>query len=287
MPPDAIEDCARGACVLTSHVPCLACRYDLYGLQRIGACPECGLAVADTLDASRHDPAWLAGVRSGVQALIVAHYILLGSALCLPFLPLGACFYVLLQLGAAVELAQPNPRLILEHRERSRAAQLIGTGMIGYGATVIAAVASFKAAAVILFAALVCHLVGAVWMWRLFVTNMGLNLSPAAARLGKWTAMLIAVAGGVIVATAGISLLLSDGSLWSLPWRADSWVMLVGGSLAIVHALGLVALHAGSRAVRAAQDRVRAGTLASRADPAVKEVDGSGGVARPLERTSR
>lgn len=253
---DPLLDAAGERPVLTEHVPCLACRYDLHGLKIDGACPECGLAVADTLDANRHDPAWLAGVRSGVQALMVGHYILLGSALCLPFLPLGACFYVLLQLGAAVELAQPSPRLSMEHRDPSRAAQLIGTGMIGYGTTVIAAVVSFELAAVILLCAMLCHLLGAVWLWRLFVADMRLNVSPTAARLGQWTAALLAGAGGLIIATAGVLIFVINPSSWPGPPWANTVILLLGGGLAVAHIIGLAALHIASRAARTALDRV-------------------------------
>lgn len=49
-------------------VPCAQCRYNLRGLPENRNCPECGLAVASSLDPSRlmySDAAWLAKIHSG------------------------------------------------------------------------------------------------------------------------------------------------------------------------------------------------------------------------------
>src|SRR5262245_32112317 len=63
----------------TGHIdvdmPCVACNYNLRGLDLDGACPECGLAIERSIhgDLLRFaDPAWVRTIASGANWIVVS-----------------------------------------------------------------------------------------------------------------------------------------------------------------------------------------------------------------------
>ena len=75
---------------VTSPLPCMRCRYELLGLPLMGACPECGLAVASSLAASmehsqraltdlRHPQRVAAAVVGGAVAVLACVALQMGA----------------------------------------------------------------------------------------------------------------------------------------------------------------------------------------------------------------
>lgn len=67
---------ADGRAVVARHYPCIECGYDVFNASATGNCPECGTAIAISLDAV------LRGWRASDRLVFGAIFCSAGSALC-------------------------------------------------------------------------------------------------------------------------------------------------------------------------------------------------------------
>ena len=87
---------------LPTDVPCVRCFYNLRGLMPSGACPECGLSIASSLDPSRlvfADPRWRHDLARAIDLLYRA---LPTLPLVLMLLPVAFWPYLWTGRGAGV-----------------------------------------------------------------------------------------------------------------------------------------------------------------------------------------
>lgn len=266
-PADAVPEPAAPGAALSDHLPCASCAYDLHGLRPCGLCPECGWPIEKTLEAGGLDYRWLVEIHSGVQALLVAHYVLLGSvALCF-LLPVGLCIHGILLLGGAVELGTPHPEAPPSDTRSRRPAQILGGGMMtGILGAILLLGAPFLGAAIIVLGVGAMG-VGNAMLWRHFAGLMLQRFSPAAGHSGR----ALAWAHGLIVATLALA---AGLALWPDPNFAGSgaapalamFAVLLWGICAIA---ALITLHTASKALRQAMGDSR--PLEPAAEPRVVE----------------
>lgn len=236
--------------VLTEHLPCASCAYDLHGLKPSGLCPECGWPIEKTLEAGGLDCKWLVGIHSGVQALLVAHYMLLGSAVLCFLLPMGICFFIILMLGGAVELGTPHPKAPLTDTRCRRPARVIGAGMIAAMLGVILLPGLFEIGAVLIGLGAAAMWTGVVLLWRHFAALMLHRFSAAAGRRGQ----ALAWAHGIIALLAAIA---AGLSFWPAPnpagTGAGTTLAMLAALLGVIAAIGaIITLHSASSALRQA-----------------------------------
>ncbi len=84
---------------IDQDIICIGCGYNLHGLDRGGQCPECGMAVAESVrgdNLAHANPKWLADVRSGLTYLYAS---------CLITVAVAAVFFILLFAASLLENA--------------------------------------------------------------------------------------------------------------------------------------------------------------------------------------
>lgn len=254
--------------IVDAHLNCADCGYDLHGLSRKGKCPECGLDVSATIERLRHDKAWLVSARAGVLALIFAYSVLITTIILLPFLPLGLCFFIFLQLGASVEL---EPRIAAsETRLMHFPARIIGTAMVCYVIALLLLFASTELAIGMLVLAILIHLAGAVSTWSAFIRRVGPILPPESLRLARGTLLLHYVSAGAgAVVVVSLPLLELLGTPATADWIAGVGILLAGLLMLLTVFIALFPLQ---RANVILHDAVRTGAAdhrGSSVEPAV------------------
>lgn len=240
------DDDGQGNAIMAEHITCAHCGYDLHGLRNDGHCPECGRSIALTLETLRHSRGWLVALSSGAQAMLVAHYVLLISMVLFPLLPLGLCFYILLMLGAAIELGSPgssgrysNPRDRIPGRRIGAgmlaavvSLMLLGTPWIAFGIMVLGFLAMAS---------------GIVYLWLVYARILRRGLSLRAAALSSLLVWMHIAAATLSTLDLILILLKNNGA------PIAALVGLVGVLTAIIWfatvITALVALHIGQSAV--------------------------------------
>ena len=236
--------------MLSEHLPCASCAYDLHGLKPAGLCPECGWPIEKTLEAGGLDYKWLVAIHSGVQALLAAHYLLLGSTVLCFLLPVGICFYIILILGGAVEIGTPHPKAPATDVRSKRPARFFGAGMIAVMVGVMLWPGRLDAAPALIGLGLTAMGVGMVLLWRHFAALMLRRFSASAARRGRALAWGHGIITALLLAAAGLR-------LWPYPTIAPPGLAPALASCAVVlwaiAAVGaVITLHLASGALRQA-----------------------------------
>lgn len=225
---------------LVDHLPCASCHYDLHGLKTSGLCPECGWPINKTLEAGGLDYRWLVAIHSGVQALLVAHYVLLGSAVMCFLLPIGVCFFIILMLGGAVELGTPHPNAPATDVRSKRPARVIGAGMIACMAGVILLAGAPVLGALFIALGMALLAIGKVLLWCHFANLMENRFSRAAARGGVTLAWAYGVFASLLIFGLGVYFWpggYNGGDIGSglLVFGVVLWGLASGGAIITLH----------------------------------------------------
>lgn len=241
--------------VVADHLVCVSCNYDLHGLAVTCNCPECGYPVSLSVDAGGHPSGWLIAIHSGIQALLVGHYILLGSAALTCMLPIGVAFFVIMMLGAAVEIGLPHPELADDDHLRKIPARLIGGSMVVCILGALLSSTSTTAAVLVGAAGTMGLITSLAILWMLISRIMRRSLSLRAAQLGSVLAMIVG-ACGVLVLLAIIPV--TSGLTRTLDSQWSQVLLIIAGALWLIQSLAAVyALHIALRALKKALEIAR------------------------------
>lgn len=271
LPPDTQQrpsGADHGEAIVTGHIVCAECGYDLHGLHSDGKCPECGEPIRNSIAATGPESLWLVAICSGVRALLVAHCGLLLSAVMICSLPVGIACFIILALGSALEMSVRSPTAPVAEWRCTWPARFIGSGIV---TCIVAGVVGGTFHLLGQFLALVgtaFMVAGLVLLWFLIAEVMRRGLSRSAARLARIVARLTIAASAIGMVDLAIFLIVAGSPAGGPTWlkqvlpavtAATGALWLVASILAIIGLeIGLRALTRAQHAARAREEHVRA-----------------------------
>lgn len=113
------------------HVPCRGCRYDLHALAVAGCCPECGLAILETLK-PRFDLIWLRSVRTGMWWMLGSMYVFGWLAATSYMQAVECAMAAVMQLAGAAWLLAPGSDRSIKGPAAAWPAPLLGASLLAF-----------------------------------------------------------------------------------------------------------------------------------------------------------